>query len=136
MQDEILKTFDQHIFYHGTSYQNATGIIERGYGEGVGLLGSGVYITCNWLIALWAMYWKDVRSHVHSGRVHFQRNKNTKFRKKARSQMPPIPTQGIWERDFGETSQKSNPKEQEINSKRIYQSLPLPLLELSGKGKE
>ncbi len=63
MQDEILKNFDQHVFYHGTPIDNAVGIIERGYGEGYGLLGSGVYITCNWLIALWAMYWKDYLGH-------------------------------------------------------------------------
>jgi len=59
MQDEILKNFDKHIFYHGTSLVGAKKIFQKRFLEGHGILGDGVYITSNWLIAIWAIVsWK------------------------------------------------------------------------------
>ena len=63
MQDEILKNFDQHIFYHGTSYYGVENIYNKRFYAGAGLLGGGVYITSNWLIAIWTIhyhgFWRD-----------------------------------------------------------------------------
>jgi len=64
MQDEILKNFDQHIFYHGTSYYGAKNIFNKRFREGHGILGSGVYITSNWLVAVWIIYHNEFLSDV------------------------------------------------------------------------
>lgn len=64
MREEILSNFDQHIFFHGTSPKSARKIAQQGfrvwlrdkevgrYASG-GNLGNGIYITCNWRMALW-----------------------------------------------------------------------------------
>ena len=64
MVSEFLNNFDKHIFYHATSLDSAESIARHGfrvwfqdneigrYASG-GNLGTGLYITCNWRIALW-----------------------------------------------------------------------------------
>ena len=116
MQDEILKNFDQHIFYHGTSYQNATGIIGRGYGEGVGLLGSGVYITCNWLIALWAMYWKYCD---HGAILRVGISKGTRILNSAKK--PDRKCLQYLRKEFGEEILKKHPRKVIPKNKRLTQ---------------
>ena len=63
MQDKILKNFDKHIFFHGTSLVGAKKIFQKHFLEGHGILGDGVYITRNWLFAIWAIhgheFWRD-----------------------------------------------------------------------------
>ncbi len=61
---EVLSNFDKHVFYHGTSLNAAESIARYGFRvwfrdeeigryAGGGNLGVGIYVTCNWRIALW-----------------------------------------------------------------------------------
>jgi hypothetical protein len=63
MNSNILDNFEKHVFYHGTSSEAAESIAQRGfcvwfeddeYGRyhSGGNLGIGLYITCNWRMAL------------------------------------------------------------------------------------
>jgi hypothetical protein len=64
MNSGLLDNFDKHVFYHGTTLDAAESIARQGfrvwfqddgaerYASG-GNLGTGLYITCNWRIALW-----------------------------------------------------------------------------------
>ena len=64
MDNSVLDNFNQHVFYHGTSLEAAESIAQGGfcvwfeddefsrYASG-GNLGTGLYISCNWRIALW-----------------------------------------------------------------------------------
>ena len=63
--DAILENFRQKVFYHGTSWDHTESIAWQGFRalrEGDewsgtfhcgGVLGHGLYITCNWRLALW-----------------------------------------------------------------------------------
>ena len=64
MNDDFLSDFRNHVLYHGTSLGRAESIARKGFrvqfneqdGEQCcsgGNLGAGIYITCNWRIALW-----------------------------------------------------------------------------------
>ncbi len=62
-ENEIINNFHNHVFYHGTSLYKAESIYRHGFRVWFrddetgclytcdGLLGNGVYITCNWKIA-------------------------------------------------------------------------------------
>jgi len=64
MNSDVLDNLKKHIFFHGTSLEAAESIAQRGfrvwfeddeigrYATG-GNLGNGLYLTCNWRIALW-----------------------------------------------------------------------------------
>ncbi|RPH50020.1 MAG: hypothetical protein EHM85_11910 [Desulfobacteraceae bacterium] len=63
MDSDILLNFEKHVFYHGTTFKAAESIAQRGFCvwfkddemgryAGGGNLGIGLYITCNWKIAL------------------------------------------------------------------------------------
>ena len=64
MNSNVLDNLEKHIFFHGTSLEAAEAIAQHGfrvwfdddeigrYASG-GNLGVGIYITCNWRIALW-----------------------------------------------------------------------------------
>ncbi len=71
MPDDILTNLKNHSFYHGTTLEEAELIAQKGFqvwttfdydfGDGMqthrvpssGNLGDGIYLTCNWRIALW-----------------------------------------------------------------------------------
>jgi hypothetical protein len=64
MNSNVLDNFEKHTFFHGTSLGDAEAIAQHGfrvwfeddeigrYASG-GNLGIGIYISCNWRIALW-----------------------------------------------------------------------------------
>jgi len=64
MESDVVHNFRNHVFYHGTSLEAAESIAQQGfqvwfedaeigrYTSG-GNLGTGLYITCNWRMALW-----------------------------------------------------------------------------------
>lgn len=65
MDSEILQNLGTHVFYHGTSLEAAESIAREGFRvwypdpdcghlPGGGNLGIGVYITCNWRMALFS----------------------------------------------------------------------------------
>jgi hypothetical protein len=62
--DEIAQNLTRHVFYHGTHLDTVERIHQEGFRERFydedgdpswsgGNLGTGIYITCNWRIALW-----------------------------------------------------------------------------------
>lgn len=64
MDSNVLDNFEKHVFYHGTSLEAAESIAQHGFCvwfeddeggryAGGGNLGTGLYLTCNWRIALW-----------------------------------------------------------------------------------
>lgn len=64
MESDILERFSHSVFFHGTSLERAASIAEEGFRAwfqeederpfaSFGNLGVGVYLTCNWRIALW-----------------------------------------------------------------------------------
>jgi len=64
MDSDVLQNLGQHVFYHGTSLEAAEAIAREGfrvwfiddefdYCARGGNLGNGIYITCDWRMALW-----------------------------------------------------------------------------------
>jgi hypothetical protein len=64
MDNDTLENFRNHVFYHGTSLEAAESIVRHGFRvwfeedeigrvAAGGNLGTGLYITCNWRVALW-----------------------------------------------------------------------------------